>query len=135
MNHEVSFDAALRDLTEFTSRQADFLARTTPDADVLRAVVGMERKAQLEMRAALDDAGSAVAVRPTAPLASLSARDLARELLATRRDTLALLEVVASAGPATRVWSMGELVGPARYATELLGRLRRLDDRLGSVAS
>ena len=124
--------AARRDLDALTMRQVDALARLSPDADVLRAVVGMERKAHLEMRVALGETHERLPIRRTAPLAEMSTAELARELPLTRRDTLALLDALLDGGAQgdVVVWSAGRLVPPVRYAEALLDRLIRLDTRL-----
>lgn len=96
-----------------------------------RSVIGIERKAQLEMRVALG-AGGEKFVRRTAPLAEMSLPELQEEYRTGRRTTLALIDALLL-HPEARAWTLGEEVAPATYIVSLRNRLRRWGEGLAEV--
>ncbi|WP_221090561.1 hypothetical protein [Deinococcus aquaedulcis] len=95
--------------------------------DTLRAVIGMERKAQMEMRIGLEGHLDGLPLRRTAPLADMPLPDLLREHREGRAMLLRVLDRLLAVGEKTevRAWTYGEEVPPAVYLLALRGRLER----------
>lgn len=92
--------------------------------DTFRKVIGMERKAQLEMRVALGEAGKKY-LRYSPPLADMTLPELQADYAETRRVTLELLDELLVT-PGVKAWTLGEEVPAHIYLAALLGRLTRL---------
>lgn len=97
--------------------------------DRLRDAIGMERKAQLEMRVALEDQGKNY-IRRTIPLCDMSLIDLRTEYQVGRHLTLELLGVLLNTAQfrPIKAWTLGEEVPAPVYAVALKSRLTRLAD-------
>ena len=96
-----------------------------------REVIGIERKAQLEMRVGLGAEGAKF-VRRTAPLAEMSLPELQEEYRTGRRTTLALIDALLL-HPESRAWTLGEEVAPEIYIVSLRNRLKRWGEGLAEV--
>lgn len=105
------------------SRQTDWAASAE---EAFRDAIGMERKAQLEMRVSLGEEGLRF-VRRTVPLAVMTLPELQEEYRVGRRTTLALLDELLLR-PDSRTWTLGEEVAPQVYIVSLRNRLRRLGE-------
>ena len=105
------------------SRQTGWAASAE---EAFRDAIGMERKAQLEMRVSLGEEGGRF-VRRTAPLAEMSLPELQEEYRTGRRTTLALMDELLSR-PDSRTWTLGQEVTPDIYIVSLRNRLRRLGE-------
>lgn len=88
----------------------------------------MERKAGLEMRVALGEAG-AKHVRYTKSLADMTLAELQAEYAANRKVTLALLDELLIT-PNAQAWTLGEEVPANIYIVALKGRLTTLGEGL-----
>lgn len=95
--------------------------------DRLRDAIGMERKAQLEMRVALGHQGENY-IRRTAPLCDMTLIDLRTEYQIGRNLTLKLLDVLLETARfyPIKAWALGEEVPAPVYAVALKSRLTRL---------
>ncbi|MFC3832665.1 MULTISPECIES: hypothetical protein [Deinococcus] len=96
--------------------------------DTLRSAIGMERKAQMEMRIGLGADADALPIRTTKALADMTLDDLLAEAHETRVMTLRVLDLLldtATRRP-VRAWTLGEEVPPEVYILSLRGRLERL---------
>ncbi|WP_135228958.1 hypothetical protein [Deinococcus fonticola] len=93
-----------------------------------RQVIGMERKAGLEMRVALGEKGQQY-LRSTRNLGDMPLPELQTEYAQTRQVTLALLDELL-ATPGVRAWTLGEEVLPEIYIVALHQRLKRLGEAL-----
>ncbi|WP_412027061.1 hypothetical protein [Deinococcus yunweiensis] len=100
--------------------------------DTLRAAIGMERKAQMEMRIGLGTDADALPIRKTKALADMTLDELRAEARENRVMTLRVLDLLldtAGRRP-VRAWTLGEEVPPEIYILSLRGRLDRLGQRV-----
>lgn len=100
--------------------------------DTLRAAIGMERKAQMEMRIGLGTDADALPIRKTRALADMTLDELRTEARDNRVMTLRVLDLLldtATRRP-VRAWTLGEEVPPEVYILSLRGRLDRLGQRV-----
>lgn len=128
---QLTLSQARSQLDTLSEQQAVLSAESNWSAaaeEIFRQVIGMERKAQLEMRVALGDAGAAY-IRRTEPLAEMPLGELQAEYRAGRKVTLALLDHLI-ATPAATAWTMGEQVEAHIYSVALLSRLTKLGNAL-----
>ncbi|GHF50177.1 hypothetical protein HNQ07_002898 [Deinococcus metalli] len=98
--------------------------------DALRTAIGMERKAQMEMRIGLGADADALPLRKTTALADMTLPDLLAEARENRVMTLRVLDLLldtATRRP-VRAWTLGEEVPPEVYILSLRNRLRRLGE-------
>ena len=119
------------DLNDLTARQTALAAGAGWSAaaeETFRQVIGMERKAGLEMRVALGEAGQKY-VRYTKSLSDMTLPELQAEYAETRRVTLSLLDELLNT-PGVKAWTFGEEVPPDIYIVALRQRLTRLGDAL-----
>lgn len=119
------------DLTTLTERHVALAALSgwsVAAEEVFRQVIGKERKAQLEMRVALGEAGQKH-LRYTKSLAEMTLPELQAEYPETRRATLKLLDELLST-PGLRAWTFGEEVPMDIYIVALRQRLTSLGNLL-----
>ena len=119
------------DLTDLTARQTALAAQPGWSAaaeETFRQVIGMERKAQLEMRVALGEVGQKY-VRYTKSLADMTLPELQADYGQTRQVTLELLDELLGT-PGVKAWTFGEEVTPDIYIVALRQRLTRLGQGL-----
>lgn len=100
--------------------------------ETLRTAIGMERKAQMEMRIGLGADIDDLPIRKTGALADMPLDDLLAEYREGRAVTLRVLDrLLEVAGRRdVRAWTLGEEVPPAVYILSLRGRLERLGERV-----
>lgn len=121
------------DLTTLSQQHAALAAQSGWSAaaeEMFRQVIGKERKAQLEMRVALGEAGQKH-LRYTKSLADMTLPELQAEYPETRRATLSLLDELLST-PGVQAWTFGEEVTPDIYIVALRQRLTSLGNLLGA---
>lgn len=98
--------------------------------DTLRTAIGMERKAQMEMRIGLGAGADALPIRKTKALADMTLDELRAEARENRVMTLRVLDLLldtATRRP-VRAWTLGEEVPPEVYILSLRNRLTRLGE-------
>ncbi|PTA68714.1 hypothetical protein [Deinococcus arcticus] len=120
--------AVRRALTELPQTPQDPHGWAAGAEETLRAVIGMERKAQMEMRIALEGHLDGLPLRKTAPLAAMTLPELVAEHREGRAMLLRVLDHLLAVGGQheVRAWTYGEEVPPAVYLLALRGRLERL---------
>lgn len=119
------------ELTNLSAQQTAMAAQAGWSAaaeETFQQVIGMERKAGLEMRVALGGTGQKY-VRYTKSLADMTLPELQAEYAQTRRVTLALLDELLSM-PGVQAWTFGEEVPADIYIVALRQRLTRLGNAL-----
>lgn len=96
--------------------------------EILRAAIGMERKAQMEMRIGLGAEVDDLPIRKTTALAEMTLDDLRAEYRDNRAMTLNVLDRLLEVAERreVRAWTLGEEVPPAVYILSLRNRLERL---------
>lgn len=96
--------------------------------DTLRTAIGMERKAQMEMRIGLGADADGLPLRKTKALADMTLEELRAEARENRDMTLRVLDLLldTSTRRPVRAWTLGEEVPPEVYILSLRGRLERL---------
>ncbi|WP_309570008.1 hypothetical protein [Deinococcus sp.] len=96
--------------------------------DTLRTAIGMERKAQMEMRIGLGTDADVLPIRKTRALADMTLDELRAEARENRVMTLHVLDLLLDAASRrpVRAWTLGEEVPPEVYILSLRGRLERL---------
>lgn len=113
---------------------AETFALLTPEGwaagaeETLRGAIGMERKAQMEMRIGLEGELDDLPLRKTGALADMTLADLLAEYRENRAMTLKVLDRLLEVGAVrdVRAWTLGEEVPPAVYILSLRNRLERL---------
>ncbi|THF85092.1 hypothetical protein E7T09_18860 [Deinococcus sp. KSM4-11] len=102
--------------------------------DTLRTAIGMERKAQMEMRIGLGADADVLPLRKTKALADMTLAELRVEARENRVMTLRVLDLLLDAGTRrpVRAWTLGEEVPPEVYILSLRNRLQRLGDSVSA---
>lgn len=100
--------------------------------ETLRTAIGMERKAQMEMRIGLGDDADRIPIRKTRALGDMTLPELLSEYRENRQMTLQIIDLMLETGQrrAVRVWTMGEEVPPELHIMSVRSRLRMLGEKL-----
>lgn len=100
--------------------------------ETLRAAIGMERKAQMEMRIGLGADADPLPIRKTGALGDMTLPDLLVEYRENRAMTLAVLDLMldVSTRREVRAWTLGEEVPPEIHILSLRNRLEMLGKKV-----